>query len=44
MRLLQEDRGLAIRLGRNGRAAVENRFTVAHMVDGTIRSYEKLVR
>jgi hypothetical protein len=43
MRLLQEDRGLAIRLGRNGRAAVENRFTVSHMVDGTIHSYENVV-
>ena len=43
MRLLQEDRGLALRLGRNGRAAVERRFTVAHMVGDTIRAYQKVL-
>ena len=39
MRLLQDDRGLALRVGRNGRAAVEQRFTVARMVDDTINVY-----
>lgn len=43
MRLLQQDPGLALRLGTNGRAAVERRFTVAHMVDDTIRAYEKVL-
>ncbi len=43
MRLLLEDRGLALRLGRNGRAAVERRFTVAHMVEDTIRAYEQVL-
>ncbi len=44
MRLLQQDQGLATRLGRNGRAAVESRFTVAHMLEGTVRTYEKVLR
>ena len=43
MRLIQEDRGLAMRLSRNARAAVERRFTVAHMVDATISAYEKVL-
>ncbi len=43
MRRLQEDRGLALRLGRNGRAAVEHRFTVARMVEDTIRTYRKVL-
>jgi Glycosyl transferases group 1/Glycosyltransferase Family 4 len=43
MKRLSEDRALALRLGQRGRAAVERRFTVNHMVEDTIRAYERTV-
>ncbi|MDQ6760106.1 MAG: glycosyltransferase family 4 protein, partial [Acidobacteriota bacterium] len=44
MRLIQQDQGLARRLGSNGRAAVERGFTVGQMVEGSVRAYEKVLR
>ena len=43
MRLIREDPGLAMRLGRGARAAVERRFTVARMVEDTVRAYEAVL-
>ena len=43
MRLLQDDHGLAMRLGGNARAAVERRFTVARMVEATVGAYERVL-
>jgi glycosyltransferase involved in cell wall biosynthesis len=38
-----EDKALARRLGRNGRALVERQFTVDRMVEGNLRVYEELL-
>jgi len=43
MKCLHEDRAAALHLGQNGRAKVEQRFTADHMVENTIRAYEKVV-
>ena len=43
MRLIKEDPGLAMRLGRNGRASIERGFTVDHMVEKTLKAYERVV-
>jgi glycosyltransferase involved in cell wall biosynthesis len=37
-----QDRALAAKLGRNGRVRVEERFTVARMVEANERLYEAI--
>ena len=43
MKRLNDDRPLAMRLGQRGRAVVEQRFSVTHMVEDTIRAYRRIV-
>ncbi|MCW5978925.1 MAG: glycosyltransferase family 4 protein [Bryobacteraceae bacterium] len=43
MRILTGDRELAAAMGRLGRAAVEQRFTVGRMAAGTLDAYQRLV-
>lgn len=43
IRSLDADRPAASNLGRNGRAAVEQRFTTDHMVENTIRAYKQVL-
>lgn len=43
MRVIKNDRALACRLGRNGRERVLARFTVDHMIEGTLAVYKRVV-
>jgi hypothetical protein len=43
MNRLLSDRPLALRLAARARTMVEQNFTIAHMVQNTVRVYERIV-